>query len=257
MQLVDACEKVERPHDAQAGLEAAHKAQPKNEAVRARLKQIFEETENYPALARLLISEADVITDEGTRFVTLRQAGELLLDEDPEAAVAALKRALKLRPADQAVNLLLVEAFAAAGEFDEANAILDAAIEAMKGRRSPDLCAMQYRKAMIAGAQENYEQELHWLKEAHNTDRNNGDVAVALATLAEQLEDYDLAIRVLRSIALMEAAPMSRAVAYLRQGYIAERRGDRQKAVLWGRKALMEDPNCTEATEFLRQIGEL
>ncbi|MCY1070699.1 tetratricopeptide repeat protein [Nannocystis sp. RBIL2] len=257
MQLVDACEKVERPHDAQAGLEAAHKAQPKNEAVRARLKQIFEETENYPALARLLISEADVITDEGTRFVTLRQAGELLLDEDPEAAVAALRRALKLRPADQAVNLLLVEAFAAAEQFDEANAILDAAIEAMKGRRSPDLCAMQYRKAMIAGAQENYEQELHWLKEAHNTDRNNGDVAVALATLAEQLEDYDLAIRVLRSIALMEAAPMSRAVAYLRQGYIAERRGDRQKAVLWGRKALMEDPNCTEATDFLRQIGEL
>jgi hypothetical protein len=55
----------------------------------------------------------------------------------------------------------------------------------------------------------------------------------------------------------MEAAPMSRAVAYLRQGYIAERRGDRQKAVLWGRKALMEDPNCSEATDFLKQIGEL
>ena len=32
---------------------------------------------------------------------------------------------------------------------------------------------------------------------------------------------------------------------------------DRQKAVLWGRKALMEDPNCVEATDFLKQIGEI
>ncbi|MCY1058477.1 tetratricopeptide repeat protein [Nannocystis sp. SCPEA4] len=257
MQLVEATEKVGRPGDAQAGLEAAHHAQPKNEAVRARLKQIYEESEDYPALARLLIAEAGTIADDSARFLVLRQAGELLLDEDAAAAAEALKQALKIRPTDQSVNLLLVEAYAAAEQFEEADAILDAAIEALKGRRTPDLCALQYRKAMVAGAHGNYEQELHWLKEAHNTDRNNGDVAVALAALAEKLEDYDLAIRVLRSIALMEAAPMSRAVAYLRQGYIAERRGDRQKAVLWGRKALMEDPNCTEASDFLRSIGEL
>lgn len=257
MQLVEACERVGRPHDAQAGLEAAHRAQPRNEAVRARLKQIFEENEDYPALARLLISEAGAIEDDSARFLMLRQAGELLLDEDAAAAADALKQALKIRPYDQAVNLLLVEAYTAAEQFAEADAILDAAIDSMKGRRSPELCVMQFRKALVAEAHDDFEQQLHWLKEAHNTDRNNGDVAVALAALAEKLEDYDLAIRVLRSIALMEAAPMSRAVAYLRQGYIAERRGDRQKAVLWGRKALMEDPNCTEATDFLRQIGEI
>ena len=257
LQLVEACEKVGRPGDAQAGLEAAHKAQPRNEAVRARLKQIYEDAENYPALARLLIAEAGTLEDEGARFLMLRQAGELLLDEDAAGAAEALKQALSIRPSDQAVNLLLVEAYTGAEQFAQADAILDAAIDAMKGRRSPELCVLQYRKAMVAEAMGNQEQQLHWLKEAHNTDRNNGDVAVSLAALAEKLEDFDLAIRVLRSIALMEAAPMSRAVAYLRQGYIAERRGDRQKAVLWGRKALMEDPNCAEATEFLKQIGEI
>lgn len=257
LQLVEACEKVGRSNDAQAGLEAAAKVQPRNEAVRLRLKKIYEDTENYPALARLLISEAGTIEDESARFLMLRQAGELLLDEDAAAAAEALKQALTLRPADQAVNLLLVEAYTGAEQFSEADAILDAAIDAMKGRRSPELCVLQYRKAMVAEAMDNQEQQLHWLKEAHNTDRNNGDVAVNLAALAEKLEDFDLAIRVLRSIALMEAAPMSRAVAYLRQGYIAERRGDRQKAVLWGRKALMEDPNCAEATDFLKQIGEI
>lgn len=255
--LVEACEKVGRPNDAKAGLEIAYNAQPGNEAVRDRLKAIFEEEENYQALARILIDEASKVEDENARFLMLRQAGELMLDDDPAAAAVALKQALSLKPSDQAVNLLLVEAYTASKQQDEADAILDTAIESMKGRRSPELCVLQYRKAAVAGAVGNHEQQLHWLKEAHNTDRNNGDVAVELAALAEKLEDYDLAIRVLRSIALMEAAPMSRAVAYLRQGYIAERRGDRQKAVLWGRKALMEDPNCTEATDFLKQIGEL
>ncbi len=257
LQLVEATEKLGRGGDAKAGLEIAHKSQPTNEAVRDRLKQIYEEEENYHALARILISEASGVGDESARFLMLRQAGELLLDEDAAAGADAPKQALAPKPSDQQVNLLLDEAYTAAKQFSEADAILDAAIDAMKGRRSPELCVLQYRKAGVAGAMENQEQQLYWLKEAHNTDRNNGDVAVELAALAEKLEDYDLAIRVLRSIALMEAAPMSRAVAYLRQGYIAERRGDRQKAVLWGRKALMEDPNCTEATDFLKQIGEL
>jgi tetratricopeptide (TPR) repeat protein len=127
----------------------------------------------------------------------------------------------------------------------------------MRGRRSPELCVLQYHKAKVAHAMGDKPEELQLLKEAYHSDRNNGDVAIELADLAEEMEDYDLAIRVLRSIALMEAAPITRAVAYLRQGFIADKRGDRQKAVLWGRKALMEDPNCQDATDFLQRIGEL
>lgn len=257
LQLVEACERVGRPHDARVGLEAALKAQPGDASVRAKLKQIYEETENYVALARLLIGEASSIPDPGARFLTLRQAGELLLDEDPPAAAEALRQALALRPTDQAVNLLLVDAYMAAKQYAEADAILDGALEQMKGRRSPELCVVQHRKAALAAQLGDTEHQLHWLKEAHNTDRNNGEVALELANLTESLGDYDNAIRVLRSIALMENAPLSRAIAYLRQGYIAEKRSDRQKAVLWGRKALMEDPGCVEAQEFLRQIGEL
>ena len=256
-QLVAASEQLGRPEDARAGLELAYRDQPAHDTVRGRLKQIYEGEENYPALARILIGEAGTLEDTGARFIMLRQAGELLLDEDAAGAADALRQALLLRPTDQTVILLLVEAYTAAEEPEKASATLDAAIEAMRGRRSPELCVLQHRKAAAAALAGDEAQQLHWLKEAHNTDRNNGDVAVELTDLAEKLEDYDLAIRVLRSIALMEAAPMSRAFAYLRQGYIAERRGDRQKAVLWSRKALMEDPNCTEATDFLRQLGEI
>ncbi|MEZ4448532.1 MAG: tetratricopeptide repeat protein [Nannocystaceae bacterium] len=255
--LVAACEKAERADDAREGLERVYEQNPDNAEIRGHLKKIYEEAEDYAKIAQILIAEAKAVEDEDQRFLMLRQAGELLLDEDGSAAADALKKALEIKPTDQAVNILLVEAYTSAGNHQAADEILDAAIEAMRGRRSPELCVLQYRKAKVAAAMDNAEQELHWLKEAYNSDRNNGDVAVELADLSEKMEDYDLAIRVLRSIALMETAPLSRAVAYLRQGYIAERRGDRQKAVLWGRKALMEDPNCVEATQFLQQIGEL
>ncbi len=256
-QLLAACEKADNSTAARAGLEIVYENNPDNDEIREQLKKIYTEVEAYSDLARILIREAAAVADEEKRFVMFRQAGELLLDEDGEAAAEALKQALELKPGDQRVIVMLVEAYAAAEKFDDAHAILDKAIASMRGRRSPDLSALQYRKACLARSQKDGEGELRWLKEAYHSDRNNGDVAVELADLAEKREDYDLAIRVLRSIALMDAAPISRAMAYLRQGYIADRRGDRQKAVLWGRKALMEDPNCDEATTFLQEIGEL
>ncbi len=257
LRLVEACGKAERAADARVGLERVYEANPDNRLIRTHLKKIYEEAEDYAKIAQILIAEARAVDDEEERFLMLRQAGELLLDEDSEAAAVALKQALELRPTDQAVNLLLVEAYSEAGDHTQAGEILDAAIEAMRGRRSPELCVLQYHKAKVAHAMGDRSAELQLLKEAYHSDRNNGDVAIELADLAEAMEDYDLAIRVLRSIALMEAAPITRAVAYLRQGFIADKRGDRQKAVLWGRKALMEDPNCQDATDFLQRIGEL
>ncbi|MEZ4427034.1 MAG: tetratricopeptide repeat protein, partial [Nannocystaceae bacterium] len=255
--LVAACEKAGDITRARAGLELVYEELPGDTKIRGHLKGIYEQLEAYGSLAKILISEASDIASNSERFRVLRQAGELLLDEDGEAAAEALKLALEIKPTDQHVNLMLVEAYTAAKNFEEAHKILDAAITAMRGRRSPELCALQYRKAALARAEGDEEGELRWLKEAYHSDRNNGEVAVELADMAEKREDYDLAIRVLRSIALMDAAPISRAMAYLRQGFIANRRGDRQKAVLWGRKALMEDPNCNEASVFLEEIGEL
>lgn len=257
LRLVAACKKAERSADARGGLERVYESNPDNREIRTHLKKIYEEAEDYANIAQILIAEAVAIDDVEQRFLMLRQAGELLLDEDSEAAASALKQALELRPTDQAVNLLLVEAYTEAGDLEQAGQILDAAIEAMRGRRSPELCVLQFHKSKVAKAMGDRGAEQQLLKEAYHSDRNNGDVAIELANLAEQMEDYDLAIRVLRSIALMEAAPITRAVAYLRQGFIADKRGDRQKAVLWGRKALMEDPNCQDATDFLQRIGEL
>jgi len=53
-----------------------------------------------------------------------------------------------------------------------------------------------------------------------------------------------------------EPGPMSKAVAFLRQAQIAHRQGDQQKAVLWARRARLEDDSLEEANEFLVELGE-
>jgi hypothetical protein len=49
---------------------------------------------------------------------------------------------------------------------------------------------------------------------------------------------------------------MSKALASLRQAEIANRAGDRQKAVLLARRARIEDADLAEVDRFLASIGE-
>jgi tetratricopeptide (TPR) repeat protein len=142
------------------------------------------------------------------------------------------------------------------GELDEAAAALDRAIEATGGRRSPELSALLHRKARIAGARGDHPAQLDLLQQAFATDKGNGQAAAELADLAEALEDWDLAVKVLRTITVLDECPISRTEAFLRQAKIAYRRGDRQRAVLWARKARQEEADNEEVAQFLAELGE-
>jgi len=48
---------------------------------------------------------------------------------------------------------------------------------------------------------------------------------------------------------------MSKAEAYLRQGMIAEQRGDTKKAVFLAKRALTQDPSYEDARSFLERFG--
>jgi hypothetical protein len=48
---------------------------------------------------------------------------------------------------------------------------------------------------------------------------------------------------------------MSKAEAYLRQGMIAEQRGDGKKAVFLAKRALTQDPSFDDARAFLERLG--
>ena len=125
-----------------------------------------------------------------------------------------------------------------------------------KGKKPTELAALHHRRARIAGARGAHDEQLAELQVAFGHDKNSGDIAAELADLAEALEQWDLAVRVLRTITLIDGeCPISRTSAFLRQAKIAHRRGDRQRAVLWARKAKLfleefvhnEDPEIRSA----------
>ena len=71
------------------------------------------------------------------------------------------------------------------------------------------------------------------------------------------LGDDQTALSALKVVTLQKTpGPMSKAVAFLRQAQIAHRAGDTQKAVLWARRARIEDAELREAEDFLTSIGE-
>lgn len=256
--LAEACRTLGQPETARLGLESALSAQPSDEGLRAALQQLYEDIGAYRELASMLRDDADATEEEESRFLLLRRAGELLVAAgDPEAALDPLTQAFALRADDPELVVALADAYMGSGRLQEAVELLQDAINGFKRRRSPHLAAMQLRMSRIAGVSGDPETQKEWLSVALEADKNNGDVAAELAELAIALGDDDTALKALRVVTLLKTpGPMSKAVAFLRQAQIAHRQGDGQKAVLWARRARMEDESLVEAQEFLAQLGE-
>jgi tetratricopeptide (TPR) repeat protein len=258
LRLADACRALGKPEDARAGLEHARRKQPNNVAIRDALRGIYELIGAEKELARLLFSEAEETEDEGKRVDLLRRASVLLFDQgEVEQAVPVVRALLELRPDDFGSALLLIDAYLSLDETDQASGVLEATLGDGKGKKATELAALHHRRARIAGARGNHDEQIAELQVAFGHDKNSGDIAAELADLAEALEQWDLAVRVLRTITLIDGeCPISRTSAFLRQAKIAHRRGDRQRAVLWARKAKHEAPDSADVTDFLTELGE-
>jgi tetratricopeptide (TPR) repeat protein len=259
LRLAEACEKLGRPADARDGLEAVYKRNPDAEPLRAHLRRLYEHAGAHQELAELYLADAQHAPDDATRFDRLRRAGELLLTgvNDATAAVEPLERALKIRAGDHDALALLADAYLGAGRVQEATNLLEGGIAAHKNRRSPQLAQLQYRMARCAAAAGDRNIELAWLNVALDSDMQNGQVASELADVAFEFGQTEVALKALRAVTLMKApGPMTRAMAFLRQGMIAQQQGDARKAIFLAKKALAEDPNLSDASSFLRELGE-
>ena len=258
LRLADACAQAGHPEQAQAGLETAYEAHRDNVALRGRLRSLYEAAGLGPETAALWIDEAAFSEEEGARFEAWRNAGASFADlaGDFAQAVDALEKARALRPSDHETIVRLSDAYTSLERLEEASALLNEAITAHKGRRSKELATLQHRMARLAYAAGDSAVELAWLNAALDTDMQNGQVASELADVAMEAGNYDTALKALRAVTLMKSpGPMSRALAFLRQGQIASAQGDPKKAVFLARKALSEDPQLEEGHAFLRELG--
>lgn len=257
MALAHACTELGRLELARPGLEHARRKQPEHRGIRQALAQVYEATGAGSELAKLLAQEAEETEDTGRRLEILRRATQLHIEQgEIDQAMPLIRQIIELQPDDLVSAVLLIDAHMSMGELDDAEAALERAIEATGGKRSPELSALLHRKARIAGARGDHAAQLDLLQQAFATDKGNGQAAAELADLAEALEDWDLAVKVLRTITVLDECPISRTEAFLRQAKIAHRRGDRQRAVLWAKKAKQEEPENPDVVQFLAELGE-
>jgi tetratricopeptide (TPR) repeat protein len=153
------------------------------------------------------------------------------------------------------VVVLLSDAYIRAGHHAAAGTLLEPYVIDQRKRRSPRLSSLLRQVANLARATGDVETQLSWLQEAHAVDRKSGPIAAELADLAMALGRLDLALKVLRTISLLDdPSPMTRGVALLRQARIALTLGNAGQAELWTRKALREEPELAEAHEFMAQL---
>jgi tetratricopeptide (TPR) repeat protein len=155
--------------------------------------------------------------------------------------------------------MLNVDVLIQSGQLADAGKTLEAAIGSNKKRtpeRARELAVLQQRMGKVAAAQGDRDGQLTWLKKAFDVDRKNAEVAAELAQLATEIGDYELALKPLRAITLMEnPAPITRPMALLWEAKIENARGNRAKAELWAKKALREDPGFSDAQQFLDDLG--
>lgn len=258
LRLSHACQQMERPGDARAGLEHARRKQPNVKEIRDQLRRIYELVGAERELAKLLVAEAEECADPVERIELTRRAADLLLGQgDVEAALPLVRAVVEANPHDIHATILLADSHLAAGEVTEAETVLDAVLAEGRSRKSAELALLHHRKARAAGARGAPDEQLAELQHAFGQDKNNGWIAAELADMAEALEDWDLAVKVLRTITLIDGeCPINRTMAFLRQAKIAHRRGDRQRAILWARKAKHEDATSTEVLDFLAELGD-
>lgn len=258
LDLADAAEKAERPGEALQALEIAHQAQPDSGEIRDRLRRIYELSGAFEKLATVLLADGDHASDPELRYAAYRRAAEVLLVSlgSPDAALEPARKARELKPQEHDATVLHVNILTISGQTDGAIAILEEAIGQHK-RRSPQLAALKQRMARIAAVLGDRDGQLSWLKEAFDVDRKNPEIAAELAQLATEVGDYDLAVKPLRAITLMDdPQPITRVMAFLWEAKIEHARGNTAKAELWARKALREDPNYADAQTFLDQITQ-
>lgn len=253
----DSFAKAGRPGEAVPVLELVHQQQPAVEIVRNKLREVYEAAGQFALLAGILTADADHSTDPADRYTKYKRAAELYLYEmgDAQAAQGPAAKALELQPDDHAALMLNVDVLIQSGQLEDAGRTLEAGISAQK-KRTPELATMQQRMGRICAMQNDKDGQLNWLKKAFDVDRKNAEVAAELAQLATEMGDYELALKPLRAITLMDnPAPVTRPMALLWEAKIEHARGNRAKAELWAKKALREDPQFADAQQFLDELG--
>ncbi len=250
-------ERLDRPEEARASLEAAVGETGDEEALQALLK-LARDRGDDAEVASLL--EKRLATAEGApRVALLREIAALRQRAgDVAGRVEALREAHALAPDDLAVADALLDAWFAAGRYDEAEPVLARIIERLKAeRRLKELFTYNFRMGCVAEERGDVDAALASYTSCFEYDATYLPNLFRLGKLHFRREEWDKALKIFQAMLLHQMKIESnaqRVEIFYHLGVVRLRLGDDRKARDMFTRALGYDPEHALTKRALEEL---
>ena len=250
-------EKADRLPEAAVSLESALALSPRHAGATTALQRVLRVLEDWSRLAGLLSAEAPHAPPEEAA-VLYAELGTLHLErlEQPEAAEAALRQAVRLAPSNVAMRRRLVALVANRGDFAEAAKLLDVGTSELAPAEAAALLREGSAHARSAG---DMARALGLARRAHALVPARDAQLAELAELLFLHGDLEEALPLQEQLAAaadFASEPERAEKAWLRLGALAEKLGDARRAVSAYKRLLVERPLNEVAVQRLAALLE-
>ena len=215
-------------------------------------------------LAEILLRDAEQLEGADRRLPLLIDAANLLLDSEggKDRALEILESARAMAPDNVDLCVSYARALDQSERTDEAVAMLNAIVQAHRGRRVKAL-APAYEEISNIQLREGFlSDSLDSLARAFDMDLRNGPLAMRLGRLALETDNREVALRAFRAVSMMRsgdeksggASSDDKCEAYYQLARMAADEGDGRKAKILVSKALAEKSDHAAAATLLAQL---
>jgi tetratricopeptide (TPR) repeat protein len=240
VRLADALTLAGEGEFARTRLELLLREAPEEQKIRRKLIRTYRTEGDEENLKKALEEAADFATDVSEQLESLREAAELHRVAKPEKTAELLGRAAKLSPDDKQLRMQLAEALGLAGQRTAAEAILQEILDSFGARKPKEKAVAHFYLARLhlsAADPESRRRALAELETASRIDPTYGPAIYQLATVAEELGEFERAERAYRSLLqasrkVHDGSPegLRRAQILYRLSRLAEKQDDYEKA---------------------------
>lgn len=239
-------ERLDRPDEARASLEAAVAETGDDEALDALLR-LARDRGDDAEVARLLAVRL-ARTEGAARVDLLREIAAVRHRlGDADGRVEALREAHELAPDDLAVADALLEAWFAAGRHEEAEPVLRAIIDRLKAeRRFKELFTYNFRMGCVAEERGDEDAALEYYTQCFEYDATYLPNLERLGKLHFRRQDWERALKIFQTMLLHQMKIESTAQKvdiFYHLGVIRREMGDARKARDMFGRALGHDPD--------------
>ncbi|HEY3493160.1 MAG TPA: tetratricopeptide repeat protein, partial [Polyangiaceae bacterium] len=257
--LADVREKLGSEADAASALERGLAADDRNAELRERLRKLYERTEAWDKLARLIARDAELVAAADEKVKLLRQAARIQAEKrgDHSAAAELLDSASRIKPDDRELLLDLCDEYKASGRGKAAVEVLERIVESYGNKRTKELAEIHRRLASAHLADGDPKRALDELDKAFRIEPGNISVLAQLGQVALDVGDLKKAQQMYRALLLQkldDAGPIQKALVFVRLGDIHDKLAEKPKAIQMYERALQTDAKLEEARTKLAAL---